>query len=75
MNLCPVFVLFIGEIAKMSISNIPPVSIINNRQKRLKEVKEEVHRPVDELNITRSLHHHGFNYNDITDVEKIDLFV
>ena len=48
---------------------------INRRQERLEHVKEEVHRPVDETNVKRALHHEGFNYDDVTKVEKIDLFI
>lgn len=48
---------------------------ISLRQQRLNSVKEEVHRPVDEENVKRALHHEGFNYDDVTKVEKIDLFI
>jgi len=58
-----------------TVSPTPPFYIINQRQERLQEVKEEVHRPIQPINIERSLHHHGFNYNDITNVEKINLFL
>lgn len=62
----------------MSIQSVPfkmDLEYINKRHERIEEVKEEVRRPVNEISVTRSLHQHGFNFNDLTDVEKIDLFV
>lgn len=48
---------------------------ISLRQQRLNNVKEEVHKPVDKIQVERALHTEGFNYNDVTKVEKIDLFI
>lgn len=61
----------------ISIIRVSPIEhfYLTDRQERLLQVKQDLTPPPKVLSVERTLHQHGFDFKDLTNVERINLFI